>query len=393
MPVLRTPWLVAALLATASAWSQQEPLPVKPPDVPTGVVPLPQGPPNTAPQSSLPAPAQLSTRSLAWSPDLSAVKGFVSKQPVTLQQAVAIALYTNRNFSAAIANLQQAEGRTGEARAELNPSITFNGNVPYYDKATTFDTSALSGGGIGNSSAPPFVVLPQFNPVFTAALTLPIDLFGATRSAASQAQLNEVAARIDINRVRNQVVYDVKSAFFNVLRAQAQVAVATDNVNNALARLDDANKNYQAGTNSRFDIITAQRDVADAQQSLIVAKAQVSVNLAALKNTMGLDIASHLDISSQGAVQQPEGVQPPSAVQTAGKSPEEPQPAAPVDKTNASPKEPGGKIVPLTPPSLQNVSDDFDFGLEYRHLLDEALHNRPEILEAEAQVSAQHKGL
>ena len=93
-------------------------------------------------------------------------------------------------------------------------------------------------------------------------MRLPLDVSGTLRAAVSQAQFQEVAARIDVNRVRNDVVYNVKNAFYNVLRAQAQIAVATDLLNNALSRLNDANKNYAAGTAPRFDVISAQRDVA-----------------------------------------------------------------------------------------------------------------------------------
>ena len=81
---------------------------------------------------------------------------------------------------------------------------------------------------------------------------------GTIRSAVSQSQFQEVAARIDINRVRNETVYGVKNAFYSVLRAQAQMAVAAEAQNNALARLGDANKNYAAGTAPRFDVISAQ---------------------------------------------------------------------------------------------------------------------------------------
>ena len=56
-----------------------------------------------------------------------------------------------------------------------------------------------------------------------------------------------------------------------MVSTNGQVVVATDSLNNALSRLDDANKNYAAGTSPRFDVISAQRDVANAQQDLINA--------------------------------------------------------------------------------------------------------------------------
>ena len=37
---------------------RKDTLPIKPPPVPTGVIPLPQGPPPTGPQAPVPSPAQ-----------------------------------------------------------------------------------------------------------------------------------------------------------------------------------------------------------------------------------------------------------------------------------------------------------------------------------------------
>jgi outer membrane protein len=395
--------LAAAMIAHAAIAQDQNvpagPLPVKPAPVPTGVIPLPSGPPQTSQQAPVPTPI-LPLRDplhpLAWSPDLAGIKQFVSKQPITLQQAVAISLYTDRAFANAVANLELSEGRTGEARAQLQPNLGVSGQITEFDAPTTFNIGALVPSS-GGTSTPPFTIVPQFNPIFTAAFTLPIDVFGTLRSAASQAQFEEVAARIDVNRVRNQIVYDVKTAFYNVLRAQAQVLVSTNNLNNALFRLSDANKNYSAGTASRYDVITAQRDVADAQQGLITAKAQVTVNLAALKNTMGLSLEARLNISDAGAIDYPQGVLPPTVAPVgadgepllaASSKVATPQPAT---VQAPEPVEPAISVLPQ--PNVNVVEDDFDWGPEFQQLLTEATQNRPEILEAAAQITANQKGV
>lgn len=405
--------LVAALAVSASLASAQTsangqskpPVQVNPPaPIPTGVVPLPTGSPQTGQQGSVPPsirPWPKGDPPPGWTADLEQMKDFVAQQPVSLDQAIAISLYASRPFAAAVANLQQVSARTGEARSELFPTLGVNGNLTYYDKATTVNFGAF-GGSSGAASSPPLVVLPQFNPVFTAALSLPLDVFGSIRSAVSQAQFNEVAARIDVNRVRNQTVYDVKNAFYNVLRASAQEAVAEDTLNNALGRLVDANKNYSAGTSSRFDITTAQRDVADAQQGVITAKAQVSSNLAILKNVMGLDVTARLSIRNEG-MEYPNGVVPPIVPPVAAngaalnpepgkaapQNPLEPKPAPPIDLPPPSVRNPNS----LDPSKPTVVADDFDFGPEYDSLLREAYNNRPEVLESEAQVTAARRGL
>jgi outer membrane protein len=387
---------------------------VKPPPVPTGVVPLPQGPPQTGLQAPLPAPAvplPNPERPLKVSPGLQALNSYLQSRPLTINDAVAVALATNRSFATSVAVLLRAQGRTAEARAALNPTLGLGAQITEFDAPTTVSLSAFGGGassgGAGGNSAPStLIILNQFNPVLTANANLPLDVMGTLRAASSQAQFQEVAARIDVNRTRNQVVYDVKTAFYNVLRAQAQVRVATDNINNALNRLSDAQKNYAAGTAPRFDVITATTDVANGQQTLIQAKVQVSVNLAALKNVIGLDNRSPLRITDQGAVETPPEVTPPAdlgAPPRADKSGQGvPNAAPPVDTPAPAPATTIGQlpvppvgpgVSPSQPSSVGTVEDTIDLGPEYNNLLTEAMRTRPEILEADANIAAAQRGI
>jgi len=369
------------------ARAQDDKLPVKQPPVPGGVIPMPEGYPTTAQQAPVPPPVHSlppAEKPLKVSPATE-----TAGKAITLQQAVAIALYTSKDFAAAVANLQQAQGRRGQAAAMLNPTVGANAQITEFDAPTTANLSAFSGGGASN--APPFVIIPQFNPAFTASVALPLDIAGTLHSAVSQAQFQEVAARIDVNRVRNNTVYNVKSAFYNVLRAQAQIAVAVEAQNNALGRLNDANKRYAAGTAPRFDVITAQRDVADAQQGVINARAQLSVNLAALKNTMGVDIKARIKVVDSDAVVYPTGVEPPKVLPAPA-----PNPTAPIETPEPKPiGPPGDTSVPgATPiPSTNEADDNFDFGPDFDALLKDALNTRPEVLEADAQIAAAKRGI
>lgn len=400
------------LSAAQDANSSSGQLPVKPPPVPTGVIPLPQGPPPTGRQAPVPSPAKplpKADRPLGVSPDLRSIDKFIDGHPVTLEEAVAIALYASRDFARAVASLQQSEGRAGQARTALYPTLTGSGDLTYYDQATTVNPSQFGGSsGTGSGSAPPpsIVVTPQFNPIMTATLALPLDVFGALRAAASQAQFQEVASRIDVNRVRNEVVYSVKAAFYEVLRAQSQIAVATDSLNDALIRLNAAEKTYAAGTSPRFDVISAQRDVANAQQNVIDARAQLSVDMAALKSTIGIDVQSHLRISDEKAIEYPPGVLPPLVPPATEGAPKNeanpfnppaaaaplitPPPAAAADIPPV-PSVPGGQPGISATPGV--VEDTFVFGPEFDSLLEEALRTRPEILEYDAQIAAAQRGI
>ena len=418
-----------SLLAVSAGFAAaQTAPPIAPPDTtrkvspfPTGVIPLPQGAPPTGLQAPLPAPTLppgTGEKPLRQSPDLRGLNSYLQSKPLDINDAVAIALATSRNFANAVSALYRAQGRTSEARAALVPTFGIGANITEFDAPTTANLGAVGGGtsgATGGAASAPFVIVNQFNPVITATFDLPLDIAGSLRAAASQAQFQEVAAKIDINRVRNQIVLDVKSAFYSALRAQAQVVVAQDNLNNSLGRLSDANKNYAAGTAPRFDIITAQSDVANAQQGLINAKAQVSLALASLKNTIGLNVRTPLSLTSDGAVENPPGVAPPTVPPIgpdgrptdslgAPGTPPAPTPNAPVttpppllappiNTDQAAPKDPTGKSQSAAPPTQNLVTDTLDLGPEFDAVFREALASRPEILEGDAQIAAAQKGV
>ena len=374
---------------------------IKPPPVPTGVIPLPQGPPPSGLQASLPDPATAvptGRQPLAVSPGQEVLAGYLKGRSLTIRDAVALGLAFNRPFAAAVSGLYRAQGRTEEARAALNPTFGLGATLLAYDASN-----------VAHFGPNTITIQNQFNALFGANATLPIDIGGALHAAVTQSQFQEIAAKIEINRVRNQTVLDIKTAFYNVLRANAQAAVAQDGLSNALARLNTAQKNYAAGTSPRFDVITAQRDVAEAQQALIQTKSQVSLSLALLKSNMGIAIRTPLKITDAGAVEAPPDtaapeVQAPTSLPPARVAPGLEAPPAPLIDTPAPQKaqnigpdaagrtDPTGK--PLTDTALTGeVEDPIALGPEFDAVNREALRTRPEILEADANIAAARSGI
>jgi len=386
--------LLAVPLATY-AQTPQEQAQVKPLPVPTGVVPLPQQAPPTTPLGPVPKPAlplPKPSQPLMNSPGLDALQSYLQGKPVTIDQAVAIALGTNRELAQAVAALLTAEGRTEEARTAFNPTVGVNAQITEFNR--------------GNKATFGGVTLPllyTFNPIVVAQASLPLDVFGTLKAAKTQAQFQEVAARLEVNRIRNQIVFQVRNAFYQLLQARAQLAVAADTLQTTLLRLDTAQKSYAAGVSPRFDVIQSQTDVAAAQDAYLRAQQQLSLSLTNLKNVMGLSISAPLEITDAGAITTPPGV----PLYTA--APQNASSTAPSGEANAdsgqgvlSPTQQMQKIVPGAATLAEEgigggkpltVADPLNLGPEYQKLVQEALHQRPEILEAEAQMDAAKAGL
>ncbi len=377
----KTALAVLTLALASGAGSAQEAAPSVPPqNGGVGALALPQTSPPTTIQAPLPSPVQKTgqgdkpaLRSLT----LQELSQTLAQKPLTLNEAVAITLAANRNLALAGAALLRAEGRTAEARAAFNPTL-----------GSTFQYLRLNQGQSANFGGQTITFTNEQQRTIGINATLPIDISGQLRAATDQARFQEIASRLDVNRTRNDVVNNVKTAFYDVLRAEAQVAVQTDNLQNSLARLDDAQKKFIAGTVARFDVIRAQTDVLNAQQQLIQARNTVSNSIATLNNTIGIDVNTPLKITSEGAVETPPGVAPPADISAANGKPGDFVPAQAAADPN--------KIDPLRDPTSRITTvayDTLELGPDYDAVLKEALATRAEILQGDANISAARKGI
>lgn len=225
----------------------------------------------------------------------------LSGKPMRLDQALAIAMGSSRALDQSIANLDTALGGVGESKSALLPQLSLGAQAAEYDKANVVDLGAMMGG-----PSLPLTIANRWNRSVYAGLNWQIDLSGAVRSAVSQAEFSALAARIDVDRVRNRLAFDVRSGFLQAVRAHAQIGNAEENLKTAETRLSDAQKYEAVGTAPKFDVVSAERDVAEARQALIVAESQETLSVAALKDVIGIDQATSVSLDDESNLATPE---------------------------------------------------------------------------------------
>lgn len=349
--------LLAVLAAHPEAGFAQAPPPagLAQPGDPAGSLVGPPAPPPQLPPPDM-APAV--------SPQVEQLLKGAAGRPLSINEVVSVALLSNRSLVRATENLYRVQGRTAEVRSQLSP------------------TASASVGDIYQTNS--------LQPAANVVGTLPIDISGLLHAATSQAEFQEIATKLEINWVRNQVVGEVKQAFYSVLHGKALVAVATENLQNSLDRLKDANLKYRARAVAYFDVVRAQTDVANARKEVIQARNAVSLATANLSSAMGVDVSTALQVSEAGSVVEPPGVPPPAAAPAplarpgAGGKPAE-VPRAPALELSAA---------DLTAPApTQIIADALKLGPEFSPMLKEALAARPEILTEDASIAAAQKGL
>jgi outer membrane protein len=344
--------LIAIYAATAVLASQQTPT------VPPGGVPIQSAaPPPTGPTRALPRPSNGIPdpfHPLTRSPKLEQV---APQHPITIDDAIAIALSNSPTLAEAGQSVEIYSGRVGEAESALGPNL---GLTP------------------GEN-----LIHREIEESYGIAATLPIDISHLLTNATERARFQEIGARLDVDRLRNEIVYNVENAFYGVLRAEALTRVADEDLQNSLDRLHDSQVRYRAQAVAYIDVLRTQTDVANAQRQVIAARSGVDNAIADLNNAMGIDVSSPTSITSQGAVYEPPGVAP--AIATGPDQPVEAPPpsAVPVIEDTAE----AAKMADAA------ITQAAKLGPEFRAAVKEALTKRPEIYEAEASIKAAQKGI
>jgi outer membrane protein len=221
-------------------------------------------------------------------------------QTVTLDQAVSIALHNSKALRIANESVNRARGRVAEQRTGFNPSLGATTTITHLDTGSTFTIPDANG------NPQTVTIVKQDQRQIGINATLPIDFAGLIRAAVQQSQFQEIVSRLDYNRTRNQTVLDVKNAYYDVLRAKAFVGVQETALQNTKDRQTTAELNLRVGTGTKFDVLRAQTDVANAEQNLIIAKNRVNLTTATLNNVLGLDQNTPLQTVEAQEAAQPE---------------------------------------------------------------------------------------
>ncbi|MCC6443364.1 MAG: TolC family protein [Armatimonadetes bacterium] len=194
--------------------------------------------------------------------------------PMTLEDSILTAYRNNPGLKIATERAARAHAAVGEAAAGRMPQIGATGTYTRFDEKVSF-----GGATVRKSDAKSLGL----------QVTQPIDISRLVRTSEDIARLSAAMSDLDVHRARQQLALDVRSAYFNVLRAARFVRVAQDSVARSEEVLRVTEAQYRAETVPRFDVIRAEVQLANVRQQLIQAQNGLSLAQAAFNNTLGVD--------------------------------------------------------------------------------------------------------
>lgn len=201
-----------------------------------------------------------------------------SAQTITLEQAVQTALSYNPTLAASRAQVEIFEGEVAEERSRKQIKLT--GLVLGQAQQDTPQIPATNG-------LPARILGEDINASLDVTAEKTLYSSGRIPSAIRRAEHLSLGDQLRHERLRQEVVHDTRTAFYNLLAAQMTLETAQEEYQSTGEHLAVAQALYKADTVAKLDVIRAQVQHSEARQRLIEAENMIALTREALAVAMG----------------------------------------------------------------------------------------------------------
>jgi outer membrane protein len=217
--------------------------------------------------------------------------GIRAQEPLTLRQAIQIALKQSPDIDAARAEVDEARASASLARTQYLPQAGFaedmsRGNDPVYVFGTRLRQRRFTQADFALDSLNRPEPMGNFATRISGGWLL-FDSFHTQRSVHG-ADLMQKSAASSAKAVDQDVVLEVVQAYQGILFAERQVEIAQHELETAEALLSSVDDHVKAGLAVESDRMSAQVSVAARQQGLIAAQGSLDLAWAQLRVAMGM---------------------------------------------------------------------------------------------------------
>jgi outer membrane protein TolC len=207
---------------------------------------------------------------------------------LSFDEAVRRGLKTNLGIILQGSQVQSASGARLQQLQALLPTVT--GSISYEVQQVNLAAYGLTFPGI-NPIIGPFQVF-DFRAYLTQSL---LNVNSIEKYLASKH--NFAGAKLSAEDARNMVVLTVGNAYLLCIADASRIDAEEAEKANAKVSLDQATANHDAGTSPKLDVLRAQVDYQNADQSLISAKNQLEKDKLALARAIGLPLEQKFRLS------------------------------------------------------------------------------------------------
>ncbi|MBE7712519.1 MAG: TolC family protein [Cyanobacteria bacterium SIG26] len=204
------------------------------------------------------------------------ISGSVEKNiDITLDNCIKIALGNNPQINAAFQDILAADARIKQVWSNYFPTFSWQTG---YTRLRQLQLSDALGENL------------EFNYFLLGQISLQQMLydFGVTQNQATIRKLDYESYKKSFEAIVNNVIYQTKDAYFNLLYTYENKRVAQDTVRKFELFYNQAKAFYKSGMNPKVDVTIAETNLSNAKLKLIQADNAINLAKARLNNIMGV---------------------------------------------------------------------------------------------------------
>lgn len=200
-------------------------------------------------------------------------------KPLTLDRAVAIGLLRQNSVAIAQAQTDVARASLTQARSAYFPQVT--PSLQYQSTVTPGTTGTVTGSPVTHSYT---------SETRTEVITSSLNIFdtGKREANVGYARRSVFASEYGLGDTRQNVILNVTTAYYDLLRYRELVRVQEENVRLAEETQRSIQAQVQVGTVARSDTFQADSNLANARINLLSAQTDVRNAGTSLKYAMGV---------------------------------------------------------------------------------------------------------
>lgn len=222
-------------------------------------------------------------------------RGAIPDRPLTLEDAVAIALAGNHSIKVSAEDVRIAAADVEVARSLFFPQVTGTYGFVHNEMQPAFVNPDVP-------SSPPFLAGERSFRRAELGVQMILWDFGKTLGTYRQAVLAKEIADSWSRRNVQQVRWQVAEAYWTVLRSRRARLIAQESLAQAEAHLEVARSFQAQEMVDRSDVLRAEIRIADVRQELIRSINAVEVATAVFNGVLGIDVHHETDLVDKGEI-------------------------------------------------------------------------------------------
>jgi len=216
---------------------------------------------------------------------------------LTLDESLKIGLENSKTLHSSKLKIISAEAQLSQANAAGLPSLSLGAT---YTRLSSVEPYNITIPNLGSFTVSPSIL---DNYVAKASLQQPIFTRFKISSNSEIAKNNSLAAKQDYSKDEQDVIYNIKNAYWSLFLAGKVKDAIDENVQQMKAHLEDIQNFFKQGLATKNEVLKVEVQLSEAQLSQIDARNSVKIATVNFDNVINIPLTTEIEVQKDAKVE------------------------------------------------------------------------------------------